>query len=133
LSGAFIELLVAKRLHNSWWILVLVGGVAFKPSHINVQGGFQLKLKLSILPMHRHALISLKSSSLGYNSLIISNPRTLKSREESRRYLPNKASFVQMAEFVVNHKVKSLEVLNPFSMPWIEFVLPFNELKSFKI
>jgi len=42
---------------------------------------------------HEHASkVSLKSSSLGYNSLIIPNLRILESREERRRFLIDNAS-----------------------------------------
>jgi len=78
LSGAFIELLVANPLCNSWWIKVLVGGIVFKPSHSNVQGEFEPKLKLAILPIRMHApgtIVIL--CTLKHNHVIMRNVKTL--------------------------------------------------------
>jgi len=45
----------------------------------------------------------------------------------------NILSFVQLASIVTDYEVKGLEILNPFSMPMIEFVLPLNVFKGLMI
>jgi len=54
LSGAFIELLVAKPLYISWWILSLGGWHCFKPSHIQFKGKLSTELKLAFLPIYAY-------------------------------------------------------------------------------
>jgi len=37
-----------------------------------------------------------------------------------------------MGKFVMDYKLKALEVLHPFGVPWFELVFPLYELESFK-